>query len=255
MSRDDFSEPIKITLAKRSGFLCSICKAHTIASSNQSESAIINIGVAAHITGAAPKGPRYDKDLTSENRSSISNGIWLCQNHAKMIDCDTETWTKNKLHEIKHDHEKYVREKLGIPLITNLHSTKTITPRESAFVVVDFLDESYKKFISPILEDKQLSDNTELGILMCGSSLEDNLQNYETRWTIFVNADWLRWFLIAQENGYGTLEEVPKEQIYGRIPEWPDSFLEFIEAIVQSNTTFHWQRHNSEYLILSQYVE
>lgn len=50
--------------------------------------AATNAGVAAHITAASPGGARYDAALTPEARADIGNGIWLCQNHARLIDND-----------------------------------------------------------------------------------------------------------------------------------------------------------------------
>jgi hypothetical protein len=55
---------------------------------------VTNIGVAAHISAASPGGARYDEALTSEVRSDITNGIWLCQTHAKLIDDDELTYTR-----------------------------------------------------------------------------------------------------------------------------------------------------------------
>jgi len=46
--------------------------------------------VAAHITAASEGGPRYNSELTSSERKSIDNGIWLCQNCATLIDVDPE---------------------------------------------------------------------------------------------------------------------------------------------------------------------
>jgi hypothetical protein len=48
----------------------------------------VNIGVAAHISAASPGGARYEADLSSEQRADSSNGIWLCQRCAKLIDND-----------------------------------------------------------------------------------------------------------------------------------------------------------------------
>ncbi len=66
----------------------------------------INVGVAAHITAASPGGPRYDPALSSEERRSAENGIWLCQNHAKMIDNDPARYPTEVLREWKETAEQ-----------------------------------------------------------------------------------------------------------------------------------------------------
>ena len=87
--RDEFSTTTKETLAKRVGYRCANpnCRKLTCGPC-EDENKAINIGVAAHITAASPGGPRYDETLTSEERKSINNGIWLCQSCAKLIDDD-----------------------------------------------------------------------------------------------------------------------------------------------------------------------
>jgi hypothetical protein len=50
---------------------------------------VVNIGVAAHISAASPGGARYEADLSPEQRADSSNGIWLCQTCAKLIDNDS----------------------------------------------------------------------------------------------------------------------------------------------------------------------
>jgi hypothetical protein len=66
---------------------------------------VINIGVAAHITGASPEGPRYDPSLSSEQRSSADNGIWLCQSCGKLVDNDPRRYTVAVLKRWKHAAE------------------------------------------------------------------------------------------------------------------------------------------------------
>jgi hypothetical protein len=61
----------------------------------------LNIGVAAHITAASPGGPRYDPNLSAEDRKSPDNGIWLCQSCAKLIDSDQQRYTVSLLREWK----------------------------------------------------------------------------------------------------------------------------------------------------------
>jgi|GEM_PF-2270426 len=102
VGRDDFREAIKQTLAKRVGMRCSNpqCRKTTWGPSSEPDKAL-NIGVAAHICAAAPAGPRYDDEMTSEQRISIENGIWLCQNCAHLIDHDLYAFTRDSLVEWK----------------------------------------------------------------------------------------------------------------------------------------------------------
>ncbi|MDT8900351.1 HNH endonuclease [Anaeroselena agilis] len=107
MSRDNFDMTTKETLAKRVGFRCSNPNCRKLTSGPQIDSAgSINIGVAAHISAASLGGPRYDSQLTSEERKSIDNGIWLCQNCAKLIDNDSVLYSSDILLEWKHLSEK-----------------------------------------------------------------------------------------------------------------------------------------------------
>jgi hypothetical protein len=87
--RDDFSAPTKELLAKRVGVHCSNPECQRATSGPQEDPhGAVNIGVAAHISAASFGGPRFDADLSSEQRCDSSNGIWLCQNCAKLIDND-----------------------------------------------------------------------------------------------------------------------------------------------------------------------
>lgn len=47
-------------------------------------------GEAAHIYAASPGGPRYDKDMTNEERRNINNCLLLCRSCHRLID-DPET--------------------------------------------------------------------------------------------------------------------------------------------------------------------
>lgn len=94
MARDDFTPSVKETLAKRVAQRCSNpgCNVSTTGPHTNS-SRSINVGVASHITAAALGGPRYDPALTSEERKSIENAIWLCQTCAKLIDSDCDRYS------------------------------------------------------------------------------------------------------------------------------------------------------------------
>ncbi|MFN5683968.1 MAG: hypothetical protein ACK46T_07325, partial [Bradyrhizobium sp.] len=69
------------------------------------EHSFVNVGEAAHITAAAPGGKRHDPSLTQEERRAASNGIWLCELCAKLIDTDEERFTVEHLRRWKHDAE------------------------------------------------------------------------------------------------------------------------------------------------------
>jgi|GEM_PF-1459579 len=92
--RDDFSQQTLLILAQRVGSRCSNPACRKLTTGPQSKSTkIINIGVGAHITAAAPGGPRFNPYLSSEERKSPDNGIWLCQNCAKLIDNDPNRYS------------------------------------------------------------------------------------------------------------------------------------------------------------------
>lgn len=91
--RDDFSARVARTLAERAGFICSNpnCRRPTIGPSPANPTLSIYSGEAAHITAAAEGGPRFDKTLTKEQRSSWDNGIHLCASCADIIDKNNGT--------------------------------------------------------------------------------------------------------------------------------------------------------------------
>jgi hypothetical protein len=113
--RDDFSVPVKALLARRVAYKCSFsgCSAYTIGPAEAPDQAV-SIGEAAHITAAAPGGPRYDPNLTADERSSYSNGIWMCKNHARLIDVD-ESFAADTLRTWKLGAETRARERLLLP--------------------------------------------------------------------------------------------------------------------------------------------
>jgi hypothetical protein len=87
--RDDFSKDVVDTLAKRVGGRCCNPGCRKLTVGPRSDPAkIVCIGVAAHITAASAGGPRFDASLTPEQRRQPDNGIWLCQNCAKLVDND-----------------------------------------------------------------------------------------------------------------------------------------------------------------------
>jgi hypothetical protein len=120
-SRDDFPPSVRNAIAHRAGYRCSKpdCRALTAGPSNEGPQARTNVGVAAHITAAAPGGPRYDPSLSPEERSSASNGVWLCQTHSKESDDDSIHFTVAVLRAWKAQAEEDARELVGKPISTH----------------------------------------------------------------------------------------------------------------------------------------
>ena len=116
-NRDEFSKEIVRTLQERVGNRCSNPKCRCLTSGpNHATEKATRIGVAAHITAAAPGGPRYDPSLTPEQRSSIQNGIWLCQNCSKLVDSDPRTYPVELLLAWREAAENQARKELeGMP--------------------------------------------------------------------------------------------------------------------------------------------
>ena len=108
--RDDFTAKIKDALARRAGMCCSNpdCRQPT-SGPHEAPSRAVNIGVACHIAAASPRGPRYDSAMSVEERKSVENGIWLCQNCAKLIDSDEIRFSSDILHDWKRIAEESAR--------------------------------------------------------------------------------------------------------------------------------------------------
>ncbi len=117
-NRVDFPKLVIRTLAERAGQRCSnpTCLMPTSGPHSKPAKSVIT-GEAAHIHAARPKGKRYDPSMTSEERRSIENGIWLCAKCAKLIDSDENCYTPALLKEWKKAHEDSIRnEQKGIKI-------------------------------------------------------------------------------------------------------------------------------------------
>lgn len=108
--RDDFSSTTLRELAGRSGYVCAFpgCRRLTVGPSDDRKSGLSMVGVGAHITAASDKGPRYNKDLSPEERSDVNNGVWMCQTHAKLVDDNESKHTVSELQRWKTQHEDWV---------------------------------------------------------------------------------------------------------------------------------------------------
>ena len=111
-TRDDFNDPVKNILRQRAGDRCCLCRRPTSGPTTDPEKAH-DIGEAVHITAPAKVHPRYDENLTSEQRSSPENGIWLCCRCHVIVDSDEKEYTVEKLKQLKKDSEERAGKAFG----------------------------------------------------------------------------------------------------------------------------------------------
>ena len=66
------------------------------------------IGEIAHICAASPDGPRYDPNMSDDERRCIDNLILLCEKCNKLVDSNANDYSVLKLREWKNNHEGFV---------------------------------------------------------------------------------------------------------------------------------------------------
>jgi len=138
--RDDFFLKTKELLAKRVANRCSNPGCRQITSGpHEDQTKVVNIGVAAHITAASADGPRFDPSLTSNERRSVENGIWLCQSCAKLVDNDPIHYSADVLRKWKVLAEESVALELEYGRSGDTDSNKVFIDLER--IMPDILDE------------------------------------------------------------------------------------------------------------------
>lgn len=112
-NRDDFTLTVIRKVRERVGLRCSNpdCRVPTAAASGDED--VNNMGIAAHIYAASKGGPRYDENMSIEERRSMKNAIWLCSNCSIKIDRDINKYTDKVLYEWKAESEKITLEEQG----------------------------------------------------------------------------------------------------------------------------------------------
>lgn len=149
MQRDEFGEPARKLLERQVGSRCSNpgCRQPTRASSWDYK-ATINIGTAAHITAASKKGPRYDPNIDTVQRTSHENGIWLCRNCGTLVDSDHGAFPVELLRQWKMQAIERARSQVVAPAASR-HLTDLVSPIETE-KRIDADKERYKVFIQSL---------------------------------------------------------------------------------------------------------
>lgn len=155
--REEFKLKTITTLSKRAGFLCSNpdCRRSTVGSHDDDDKSTL-LGVAAHITAASIGGPRYNSAMSSVDRISIRNGIWLCVNCSTLIDKDPKKFSLELLNKWKKDIEEESATKLRShkktkALSNNSHQNLEYNEREKNLMT---------KFLQDIFEEQNTFSNS-----------------------------------------------------------------------------------------------
>ncbi len=133
MARDDFTrqviEPLKARVANR----CSNPNCRVPTSAPSGDNKVNSIGIAAHICAASPGGARYDENMSSDERKSINNAIWLCSNCSIDIDRDIERHSVAMLKDWKERAEDIARAELGKRLPSHNETIDTVAAALTGF--------------------------------------------------------------------------------------------------------------------------
>ena len=97
-----------------SGNRCAICKTQLIMRGNPVDNNSV-IGEECHIISKKPGGPRYTPNFPADKLDNYENLILLCPIDHKKIDDQPQTYTSEKLREIKKQHQQWVSETLNKP--------------------------------------------------------------------------------------------------------------------------------------------
>lgn len=116
MSRDNFTSSTRETLGQSVGFNCVRpgCAKPTTAL-NSITGKISRLGYAAHDSAAAPGGPRFNEDLTSEQRKALENGAHLCPTCARLVDIDPERFPLGTLASWQQRAVEYRQQRMHTP--------------------------------------------------------------------------------------------------------------------------------------------
>lgn len=168
--RDNFPKLTREILAKRVSFRCSNpkCKKITIGPHSADEKAI-NLGVAAHITAASRGGPRYCETMEPKERKSINNGIWLCQNCAKLIDTDVQKYSREELIEWKSIAEKSSLAVISNECISDGQNVSLYDNRIKVYQSLFYEIRNVASLIDKLIVSKEISieEKKDIAVYLC----------------------------------------------------------------------------------------
>ena len=175
--RDEFTAEAKKKISYCAGFKCCFpeCGQVLVGRANNKNGYVFN-GEYAHITAAAPGGPRYDASLSEEERKSYENGILLCRNHASLIDKDEGSYPVELIKKWKEIAENDNLDKLQ----NNKYDEKSEEEIEASFSTL-FDDGDFIELEKRINEYKPSFDDNKNEVVLRYKILIDLLNDYDAK--------------------------------------------------------------------------
>lgn len=184
----EFAARVKKVLAGRAAYRCSFpgCGKATIGPGYDAAE-VCSIGIAAHIFSAAQGGPRGQGGESASFLASAENGIWLCVEHATLVDNNRGTrYPLETLRRFKYLHEARAAMTLGhrplgwVDRLT-IHSSRVFQPestlRLSKVLLVAGANGSGKTFLYRLLNSLSAEARSQPGkIFLAGEQLSFSIQ-------------------------------------------------------------------------------
>ncbi len=107
------TDRIKQILWGKSGATCSFpdCRRGLVVSANENDPSV-TLGEIAHIVAQSPGGPRSTQQPPGGELDGYDNLLLLCHAHHEIVDRQPQTYTVEKLVQMKLDHERWVQQQL-----------------------------------------------------------------------------------------------------------------------------------------------
>ena len=99
----------KNILAMRSGNRCALPGCDQALAFDSDDGSAPTVGEAAHIAGRRPGSARHDPEMDDRERDAVANLVYVCRNCHRRIDQDVESYSVDRIHGIKADHEAKVK--------------------------------------------------------------------------------------------------------------------------------------------------
>ena len=158
----DVSRSVKSALLLRSGDRCAKCFKRMTESQTAVDD-VTPLAKIAHIRGKKFGSPRYDNNMSDEERNSYENLIVLCPTCHAIVDGQPNTYTVTELEQLKYNHENKIFQMVsdGVSNVTFIELeevTKYIASGQavdaSTFNVIPPKDKILKNKLSTAIEGR-----------------------------------------------------------------------------------------------------